>query len=67
MAVARGERDAAEGGESWRDVSRSDELKIFARLNAKAHENDGDVLIVIIRNAVAGSIGAWLACWSAVH
>ena len=67
MAVAGGERDAAKGGEGRGDVGGSDGLEIFARLNAKAHENDGDVLIVIIRNAVTGSVGAWLACRSAVH
>ncbi len=61
MAVAGGEGDAAEGGEGWRDVGGRDGLKVLAWLDAEAHQEDGDVLIVVVGDAVAGAVGARLA------
>ena len=48
VAVARGEGDATEGGEGWGNVSGGDGLEILAGLDAKAHQQDGDVLIVVV-------------------
>src|SRR5215467_7721739 len=67
VAVARGERDAAESSERRSDIGWSDGLKIFAGLNAKAHQKNGDMLIVIVGHAVAGAVRALLPRWSAIQ
>src|SRR5467141_2113518 len=67
VAVAGGKGDSAEGGEGWGDVGGRDGLEVLAGLDAEAHQQDGDVLIVVVRDAVAGAVGAWLSQWSAVH
>ena len=48
VAVAGGEGDAAEGGEGWGDVGGRDGLEVLAGLDAEAHQQDGDMLIVIV-------------------
>jgi len=48
VAVAGGEGDAAEGGEGGGDVGGGDGLEVLAGLDAEAHQEDGDVLIVIV-------------------
>ena len=58
MAVARGKRDSAEGSECGRDVGGRYGLKVLAGLDAEAHEKNGDVLIVVVRCAVTGAVGA---------
>src|SRR5690242_8729741 len=67
MAVAGGEGDAAKGGERGSDVGGSDGLKVFAGLDAVAHEKHGHMLVVIVGRAVAGAVGAGFSCRSAVH
>ncbi len=67
VAVAGGEGDAAEGGESWCDVGGRDGLKILAWLDAEAHQENGDVLIIVVRHAVAGAVGARLSGRGAVQ
>jgi len=58
VAVTGSEGDAAQGRERGCDVGRGDGLKIFAGLNAKAHQQDGNVLVVVVRGAVTRSEGA---------
>ena len=58
VAVAGREGDAAEGGEGWGNVGGRDGLEVLAGLDAEAHQQDGDVLIVVVGHAVAGAIGA---------
>jgi len=48
VAVAGGEGDAAEGGEGWGNVGGRDGLEVLAGLDAEAHQQDGDVLIVVV-------------------
>src|SRR5258708_1715326 len=67
VAVAGGEGDAAEGGEGWGDVGRRDELEVLAGLDAEAHQENGDVLIVVVGDAVAGAVGTRLSWGSAVQ
>src|SRR5690348_11835050 len=67
MAVAGGEGDAAEGGEGWSNVGGGDGLEVLAGLDAEAHQQNGDVLIVVVRHAVAGAVGARLPDGSAVQ
>ncbi len=67
MAVAGGEGDAAEGGEGWGDVGGRDGLEVLAGLDAEAHQEDGDMLIVVVGDAVAGAVGAGLSEGSAVE
>src|ERR1700674_3018708 len=67
VAVAGGEGDSAEGGERWGDIGGCDGLKILAGLDAETHQQNGDMLIVVVGHAVAGAVGARLSEWSAVH
>ena len=48
VAVAGGEGDSAEGGEGWGDVGGGDGLEVLARLDAEAHQQNRDVLVVVI-------------------
>ena len=48
VAVAGGEGDAAEGGEGGDDVGGRDGLEVLAGLNAEAHQQNGNVLIVVV-------------------
>ena len=66
VAVAGGESDSAEGGEGWGDVGGRDGLEVLAGLDAEAHQQDGDVLIVVVGDAVAGAVGARLSRWRAI-
>ncbi len=61
VAVAGSESDAAEGGESWSDIGGRDGLEILAGLDAEAHQQNRDVLIVVVGHAVAGAVGARLS------
>src|SRR6267142_4964506 len=61
VAVAGGQGDAAEGGEGWGDVGGRDGLEILAGLDAEAHQQDGDVLIVVVGDPVTGRVGALLS------
>ncbi len=61
VAVAGGEGDAAEGGEGWGDVGGRDGLEVLAGLDAEAHQQNGDALVIDVRDAVAGAVGARLA------
>ncbi len=61
MAVAGGEGDAAEGCEGWGDVGGGDRLEVLAGLDAEAHQQNGDVLVVVVGDAVAGTVGAGLS------
>ena len=61
MAVAGGESDSAEGGEGWSDVSGRDGLEVLAGLDAETHQEDGDVLVVVVGDPVAGAVGARLS------
>jgi len=47
VAVAGGEGDAAEGGEGWGDIGGRDGLEVLARLDAEAHQQDGNMLVVV--------------------
>lgn len=67
MAVAGGEGDATEGGEGWGDVGGRDGLEVLAGLDAEAHQQNRDVLIVIVGRDVAGAERARLSQWSSVH
>src|SRR5258708_14304543 len=67
VAVAGGEGDSAEGGEGWGDVGGGDGLEVLAGLDTEAHQQDGDVLIVVVGHAVAGAVGALLSGWRAVQ
>src|SRR5260370_868659 len=67
VAVAGGEGDAAEGGEGWGDVGGGDGLEVLAGLDAEAHQEDGDVLIVVVGHAVSGAVGARFSERSAVE
>ena len=66
VAVAGGEGDAAEGGEGWGDVGGRDGLEVLAGLDAEAHQENGDVLVVIVGDAVAGAVGTRLSRGSPV-
>jgi len=66
-AVAGGESDAAEGGEGWGDVGRRDGLEVLAGLDAETHQQDGDMLVVVVGDAMAGAVGARLSGGSAVQ
>ncbi len=46
VAVAGGEGDAAEGGEGWGDIGGRDGLEVLAGLDAEAHQQDGNMLVV---------------------
>ena len=48
VAVAGGESDAAESGKGWGDVGGGDGLEVLAGLDAEAHQDDGDMLIVVV-------------------
>ncbi len=67
MAVAGGEGDSAEGGEGWGDVGGGDGLEVLAGLDAEANQEDGDVLIVVVGDAVARAVGARFSEGSAVQ
>lgn len=67
MAIAGGEGDAAEGGERWGDVGGRDGLKVLAGLDAEAHQQDGDVLVVVVGDAVAGAVRARLSDGCAIE
>ncbi len=67
MAVAGSEGDAAEGGEGGGDVCGRYGLEVLAGLDAEAHQQNGDMLIVVVGNAVAGAVGARLPDGSAVQ
>ena len=67
MAVTGGERDAAKGGEGWSDVRGRNGLEILAGLDAEAHQQDGDVLIIVVGDPVTGRVGALLSGGSAVE
>ena len=56
MAVARGQGDAAKGSESGSDVGRGRDLKVFAGLDAEAHQQHRYALIVGIWSAVCGAV-----------
>src|SRR5436853_5288986 len=67
VAVAGGERDSAEGSEGWGDVGGRDRLKVLAGLDAEAHQQNGDVLIVVVGYAVAGTVGTRVSEGSAIE
>src|SRR6267154_6810736 len=67
VAVAGGQGDAAEGGEGWSNVGRGDGLKVLPGLDAEAHQQNGDVLIVVVRLAVTGAVGTPRSQRSSVH
>src|SRR6266480_137098 len=67
VAVAGGQGDSAERGEGWSDVGRGDGLKVLPGLDAEAHEQNRDVLIIVVRLAVAGAVGTPRSQRSAVH
>jgi len=67
VAVAGGEGDAAQGGEGWGDVGGGDGLEVLAGLDAEAHQEDGDVLVVVVGDAMAGAVGARLSEGRAVE
>src|ERR1700722_6693386 len=67
VAVAGGEGDSAEGGEGWGDIGGGDGLEVLAGLDAEAHQEDGDVLIVVVGDAVACAVGARLSEGGAVE
>ena len=66
MAVAGRKSDAAKGGERGSDVDGRDGLEVLARLDAEAHQQNGDVLVIIVGNAVTGAVRARLSGRSAV-
>src|SRR5205085_11695647 len=61
LPVARSEGDATEGGERRSDVRRGNGLKIFAGLDAIAHQQNGHMLIVTVGRVVAGAGRAWFS------
>ena len=67
VAVVGEEGDAAEGGEGCGDVGGRNGLEVLAGLDAEAHQQDGDVLVVVVRDAVAGAVGALLSEGRAVE
>src|SRR5437899_542841 len=67
VAVAGSEGDSAEGGERGSDIGGSDGLEILAGLNAKAHQQNGNVLIVVVGDTVTGSVGTRFSRGCAVH
>src|SRR6266513_5151639 len=67
VAVAGGQGDSTERGEGWSDVGRGDGLKVLPGLDTEAHEQNRDVLIIVVRLAVAGAVGTPRSQRSAVH
>jgi len=67
MAVAGGESDSTEGGEGGSDVGGRDGLEVLTGLDAEAHQKNGDVLIVIVGDAVARAVRALLPDGRAVQ
>jgi len=67
VAVAGGERDAAEGGESWSDVGGCDRLEVLAGLDAEAHQQNGNVLVIVVGDAVPRAVGARLSRGSGIE
>src|SRR5271168_3639949 len=67
MAITRRQCDSAERGESRRDVHGGRLTVILAGANAVAHPQDWDTLVVVIRSAVPGGVGASLPGRCAVH
>lgn len=65
MAVARNQCDAANLGERWRDVGWRRVGVIFAGLNAVAHEDYRNALIVIIGSSMGSAVMARI-CGGAV-
>src|SRR5437660_10177133 len=58
MAFQGGERDAAKGGQGGGDIGRRRGLEVFPGLNAITHKKHRHALIVGIRTAVRGAVGA---------
>src|SRR5437773_11688323 len=61
MAVAGSEGNAAEGGEGWSNVGGCNRLEVLAGLDVKAHQQNGNMLIVVVGHAVAGAVRARLS------
>src|SRR5437660_12923204 len=66
VAVAGSEGDAAESGERGGDVGGRDGLEVLAGLDPEAHQQNGDVLVIIVGDAVTGAVRARLSGRSAV-
>src|SRR2546429_7933040 len=60
MAVAGSEGNAAEGGEGWSNVGGCNRLEVLAGLDVKAHQENGNMLIVVVGDAVGGGVRARL-------
>src|SRR5207249_4689723 len=61
------EGNAAEGGEGWSNVGGCNRLEVLAGLDVKAHQQNGNMLIVVLGHAVAGAVRARLSNGSAIQ
>src|SRR5438477_12900190 len=56
--IASGQRDSTQRRQCWSDVGRRDASEIFTVLDASAHQQNRNVLIIIVGRPVTGAIGA---------